>query len=250
MSVSFLPALLTLALAHPGVVSRASAHPSPEIIGQRLDIRLAHPSEADGSLLLDVYYTAEVPERRVLAEAVMLEGAQRDYAARRLGELATGIKVRWNDVFLPTTSVPVDHAARNGETGFLEFHLDLRATLPGTAGTLAVSNGNYPDDQCYFATQVSMPGDEVVTATSLASVRAGTLSKSTHAAWNSKDEAREFEMTIRPASLWEKRDGVLPLPERMAGLSSLMTPRWVYVTCGVLTAVGITAAAMRLRRAR
>ncbi len=248
MPVSFLPALLTLALAHPGVVSRASAHPSPEIIGQRLDVRLTHVSDTDSSLRMDVYYTAEVPERRVLTEVATAEGDQHDYAARRLGELASGLKVKWNDATLPTTSIPVEHAARSGEKGFLEFHIDLQATLPGREGTLRVSNGNFPDDQCFFATQASMPGDEVVTSTSLAKVKQGTLSGSTHAAWNSKDEAREFLMTIRPAGVWEERDGVLPLPERMAGLSSLSMPRWVMAVAGGVVTLGLAGVGLWLRR--
>lgn len=238
-----LAALLTLALAHPGIVSQASAHPTPDIIGQRLDVRVTHVAQGDAALQVDVLYTAEVPERRVLAEA-MAQGASKDFATRRLAELATGLKATWDGQPLRLESVPLEHAARNGEPGFLELRLDLRAPLPSTSGTLHLQNGNYPDETCYFATQVTLPGDQVVTATTLASVRDGVLADSTHAAWNSKDQAREFEMSVRPAGTWEVREGQLPLPERMAGLDALSTPRWV-IGSGVALAAGAAAVAGR-----
>lgn len=238
-----LAALLTLALAHPGIVSQASAHPTPDIIGQRLDVRVTHVADGDSALQVAVLYTAEVPERRVLAEA-MAQGAARDYAARRLAELATGLKATWDGLPLPLQSAPLEHAARNGEPGFLELRLDLQAPLPAATGTLHLQNGNYPDETCYFATQVTLPGDVVVTATTLATVRDGVLANSTHAAWNSKDQAREFEMSVRPAGTWEVREGQLPLPERMAGLASLSTPKWI-VGSGVALAAGAAAVAGR-----
>lgn len=229
--------LITFAVAHPGVVGRAQAHTAPEIIGQRLELTLT--PDAGGTLRID--YAAEVPERRVLTEVAAVEpGAQAGYAARRLVELAGGLHARWNGAVLPLTPVPVDHAARQGEAGFLEFHVALTAPLPGLAGDLAVSNGNYPDETCFFATSATVPGDRVVTATSLATVRDGLLTGSTHGAWTRDEKARELTLTLAPAGYWERRPDAAPLPERMRGLATLSTPRWLYgVGAVAIGAVGI-----------
>ncbi len=259
MSFSLLITVLcALAAAHPGV-HKASAHPAPEILGQRLDIAVIDRSietdcrEGDSSdcgYYLEVKYTAEVPERRVLSEVAMDAqngGDQKQYAARRLVELAGGLRVRWQGAALALPSVEVEHAARNGEPGFLEFHVLLYGPLPSLGGKLEVQNGNYPDDQCFYATSVSVPGSYVVTQTSLGHVVDGLLRDSTHGAWTKKDEAREFSMTLRPAGYWEERDGDLPLPERMAGLQTLSAPKWVWAAGSTAIALAGGLAFWRLR---
>ena len=219
--------LCALAVAHPGV-HKASAHPTPEILGQRLDVRVDAPVSGGNGLQLRVLYSAEVPERRVLSEVAMgSQSGEKTYASRRLVELADSVRVRWDGATLPTTNVPVDHAARNGEPGFLEFHVELDAPLPSALGTLEVTNGNFPDEDCFFATSVTVPGNLVVTGTSLARVKDGLLRDSTHGAWTRRDDARELSISLRPAGFWERREGEFTLPERMAGLASLDMPRWV-----------------------
>ncbi|MSP54798.1 MAG: hypothetical protein EXR69_04205 [Myxococcales bacterium] len=236
--------LCALAIAHPGV-HEASAHPTPGILGQRLDVHVEKSAAgtSGSGLRVRVVYSAEVPERRVLAEvAAESQNGEKSYASRRLLDLADGVRVRWDGVTLATTSVPVEHAARNGEPGFLEFHVEMEAPLPSAHGTLDVTNGNFPDEDCFFATSVALPGSLVVTGTSLAHVRDGLLRDSTHGAWTRKDAARELSLSLRPAQIWEERDGEHALPDRMAGLSSLAMPRWVQG--GVVVAAALLGGAI------
>lgn len=234
---------ITLAFAHPGVVGRAQAHSAPEIIGQRLKVTI---DAAPGQLRLD--YAAEVPERRVMTEVAALEAAaQPGYAARRLVELAGELRARWNDAPLTLTGVEVDHAARRGEPGFLEFHVSLTAPLPTAAGTLTVQNGNYPDESGFFATEAVIPGGLVVTATSLGQVHDGLLTGSTHGAWTREERARELTLTLAPAGYWERRDASAPLPERMRGLRSLSAPRWLYGVGAAAVGAALMVAGLRAR---
>jgi hypothetical protein len=239
---------LTIALAHPGVVSRADAHPAPEILGQRFEIQLSPMDSTSEALKLRVVYKAEVPERRVLTEVARLAPAEsKSYAANRLAELAGSIKVRWDDTPVELKSVPVEHAASTGEAGF-EFKLDLQATIPKYTGTLSLVNGNFPDEDCFFATQVTIPGDLVVTGTSLAGVSsAGLLVGSTHGAWTRDEHARDLTLSVAPAGYWERREGDFPLPERLRGLNTLSTPRWVHALAAVVLGLGTTLLALRFR---
>ena len=242
------PFLLKIALAHPGVVSHADAHPTPEILGQRFEIELSFAEPTSEALKLRVVYKAEVPERRVLTEVARLEPAEsKRYAANRLAELTGSIKVRWDDAPVELKSVPVEHAASAGEAGF-EFKLDLQAMLPTRTGTLSLVNGNFPDETCFFATQVTLPGALVVTQTSLAGVSsAGLVAGSTHGAWTRDERARDLTFSVAPAGYWERREGDFPLPERLRGLRTLSVPRWVHALAAVVLGLGTTLLALRFR---
>ena len=209
--------LLPLAVAHPG-----SAAGAPEALRDYLGHRVALVVGADS---VELRYVAELPERRILAEARASDAP--GYGERVLDSLAGELKLTWDGAPLPATRVAVAEPVKAGDGGFLDFAVAWRAPLPGTAGKLGVRNGNYPDDPGFFATEVTLDGRWMVDTTSLLRVKDGRLRDNWHGAWVKDENAREPWITLRPASTWERVDTPEPLPRRMTGIVQDQPPFWV-----------------------
>lgn len=219
--------LVALAFAHPYVSSGpGKGEPGMGVVGQRLAVVLTPEG-------VDVHYVAELPAMRVYQEAKAM-GAGPTYAADKIEELRGAVRVTWNGVSVPLTRVDVDNPARRGDGDFLEFHLAGHGTLQGE-GTLRVSNGNFPDEGCYFDTELSLGPGLVVTDTSLAKVRDGKVRDNKNGAWVRDEAARELTASVRAARPWEDAAGTAPLPQRMAG--AMAWPR-------TAIAAGLTALAL------
>lgn len=244
--------LVPLALCHPGLraIGTAEAHPGTSQLGQRFEVTIER--SADGVVQADLLYVAEVPAVRIYAEARPYAAASpvalaRDamvpaevvqaYTKSRLTELTEGIRASWDGQSLPLTDVAEGTAVVEAAGGFLEFHVHKLAALPSDVGTLQLHDRNFPDEEGYYATSVSLSGDLVVTETSLCGVKDGLVHKNKHGAWVRDTSARETTVSIRPATYWERRDGLLPLPERLAGLASLEPP-----TTALSAAAAVTVA--------
>ena len=204
-----------LALAHPGSLSGSGGTPVPTI-GQRVALRIAGDS-------VELEYVAEVPEFEVYRDA-KATGSQKDYATRWLRDLADGVTLLWEGRPLTTEAGPTD--ARAGDRGYVAFTVIERATLPAAAGTLGVRNGNFPDEDCYFAAEATVPGDVVVVATSLVQARDGRLRENRHGAWTKEEALREVSITLRPAAFWEEGEAGA-LPTRMVGIVPDHVPYWM-----------------------
>lgn len=163
-----------------------------------------------------VDYYAEVSAIRVYKEA-KADGAGKDWAARRAEEFRDGVRVRWNGTDLPLTPLSVEKPGKTTEADYVEFHIAGLAALPSTNGELRLEMGNFPDEPCYGAVSVSVPGTLVVTGSSLAAVRGGRLRDNVHGAWRRDDKARVATLQIRPSKPWEFGD-IGPLPSRLEGL--------------------------------
>lgn len=209
--------LVPFVLAHPFTGKGGAGEPGASIVGQRLAVRV----DTDH---VTVEYIAEVPAMRVYKEA-KAEGADATYATKKLEELRGNVHATWQDTPLPLTSVTLADPARAGEGGFLEFHVKGEAPISG-AGTLHVRNGNFPDENAYFMSDVTLGPGVVVEASSLLQVRSGLPRENKHGAWVREESARELSMTVRPAKLWEIATGDGKLPVRTVGL--LAERRWIF----------------------
>lgn len=210
--------LATLAFAHPGSAPGAPAG-MRDHIGHRVEIVV------DGETVV-LAYVAEIPERRVLAEA--REATAPGYGERLLDTLAGEVKLTWDGAPLPATRVPIADAVKAGDGGFLDFAVSWKADLPGTTGTLGVRNGNYPEDPGFFATSVTLGGGWMADETSLLKVRNGRLRDNWHGAWVKDESAREPWVKIRPALFFERASEPQPLPKRMTGLDGGGPPKWFF----------------------
>lgn len=229
--------LVALALAHPFSGKPGAGEPGSNIVGQRLLIRV----EASR---VEVEYVAEVPAIRVYREA-KAEGADSTYAARKIEELRGNIHATWDGAPLPLTPVPIDAPARNGEGGFLELHARGEAAI-GRAGTLHVRNGNYPDENAYFMSDVTLGPGVVATGSSLLTVVGSRARDNTHGAWVQRESARELDVTVRPAALWEVAEGDAKLPLRTEGLVPRRT--WVFGLPVLVLVPALVFVVRRLRR--
>lgn len=230
-------ALLFVPLAHAHPATSGVPGATRDVIGQRLEVRLL-PAE------VEVEYVAEVPQRRVWAEA-KADGAASGWADARLEELAGGLTVLWDGAPLATEAIALEDPARAGENGFVELRVARRAALPDDEGTLSLRNANFPDERCFFATEVEVSGALVVTETSLLRVKDGRLRDNRHGAWVREEAAREPKVTVRRATLFERAEGTSPLPTRMQGIVRDAPPWWVHVL-GVLGLAGLAVAGRAL----
>jgi hypothetical protein len=206
----------SFAAAHPGwLPGGGSTGEAQSTVGQRVALHVA--SDA-----VTMEYVAELPAADLYRDA-RLDGGQ-DYVLRRLTELYDGVTLTWDGQPLQRTRVEVKDPARAVERNFVELHVAAEAPLPSPSGTLGVRIGNFPDDPCYFATEVTLAGDLVVESSNLATVRAGRLRDNRHGAWLRDESGREPSLTIRPARWWEVAATDQPLPQRMAGLDTLRPP--------------------------
>ncbi len=218
---------VALAFAHPG--SGSSVASERDVIGHRLAI-------AVGANEVRVDYVAEVPERRVLADA----REEPEYGKKLLAQLGDNVKITWNGEILPATPVAVTDAVKAGEGGFLDFANAWTVTLPSHTGKLGIRNGNFPGEPGFFATSVTLDGSVLGTATSLLKVRDGRIRDNWHGAWVRDEAAREPWVELRPAGWFERVDAPEPLPRRMVGLASEGAPWWWNVLGGI-GLVGIAA---------
>jgi len=95
-----------------------------------------------------------------------------------------------------------------------------------------------------------VPGDRVVTRSTLVRVKDGRLRDNRHGAWTREESSRELEIGLRRAWPWERVAGVRTLPERMAGLASLAPGPWTWTAAavaGLAAAVGLGSAVRRGR---
>ncbi len=211
-----------VALAHP-VGHGSGANPSgPAVLGQRLDVRVEEGGVA-------IAYVAEIPMRRLLQEGPADTAPQ-----TLLPTLAGGLSVSWEGAPLRVEWAPA--TATPGLTGFYDLSLRGRADLPGTTGTLRLRNGNFPDEPGFYATSVSIPGDLVVTGSSLARVADGRVRDNRHGAWLKDESAREPWCTLRPARPWERGETAM-LPDRLAGLD-VLGPPWAAIGAALGAALG------------
>lgn len=234
--------LLPVALCHPGAhVGRAGAHPGGQALGQRVELTLT--AEGEG-VLVDLVYVAELPVVRVHSEARpmgLLPGvptpaeALDRYAARLSRELGDNLRVAWDGARVEMERLDDVPTSRPGDQGFVELPVHRRGRVPVQTGTLVVSHGNFPDEGGYFATSVAVDGALVVTASSLAGVKDGRVTRNRHGAWLRDEAAREQSVSLAPAGFWARRDGHFALPERLAELDTLAAPlRELAVGLGVL----------------
>jgi hypothetical protein len=219
-------AFVAVALAHPGARG-AGGGPARLAIGHRSVVVI------DGdTATLD--YVCEVPAITLYGEA-RREGATSGYVETKLDELASGLHLTWDGAPLALEPVAVAEPAREGEQGFIDLRVTRRATLPGDTGTLALRNGNYPDTDAYFATEVRLSGDVVATKSSLARVQDGRLRDNRHGAWQREESGREPSVAVRPARWYERADGLFPMTERMEGLLQPTLPaRIALAAAGIL----------------
>lgn len=226
--------LVGLALAHPYGHRPGDPAGSPSVFGLRLTVDVADDA-------LRVTFVAEIP-RRVFPPAPL----------ETLGpELQGALALRWDDQPLALTwTAP---RAEPGDSGFVDLRLEGVGPLPAPAGTLRLRNGAFPDQDCFYSTTVNVPGDRVVTRSSLVRVKDGRLRDNRHGAWTREEAARELEVELRRARPWERVDGPRTLPERMAGLDSLAPGAGTVagaVVALLLVLVGATRIARRRRRSR
>ncbi|MDP2308852.1 MAG: hypothetical protein Q8P18_22715 [Pseudomonadota bacterium] len=210
--------LVPLLYAHPGSSPGASGA-ARDTIGHRMELIV-------GADEVELRYTAEVPERRVLEEARATPG----YGQQLLSSLADGVRLTWDGAPLPSTAIVVPDGVKGGEKGFLDFTVALRAPFPddGRHGTIGVRNGNFPDVDGFFATSVTLDATLLAEETSLLKVKQGRIRDNWHGAWVKDEAAREPWVKIRPAGLLERGSGPLPLPQRMAGVAGDEPPPWVF----------------------
>lgn len=227
--------LVMLTAAHPSGHGPGAEASSPAVLGQRVALVI----EGEGVV---VDYTAEVPMRRLLQEGPA-EVAPGTVAAG----LAAGLHLTWGES--PLVVVWAAPTARPGRGGFYDLGVQGRAALPGRTGRLALRNGNFPDEPGFYATAVTVPGDLVVTASSLARVQDGRVRDNRHGAWVKEESAREPWLELRPARFWEVREAAAPLPERMAGLA-VLGPPWGWIAAAVGALLSAALGAWALRRAR
>lgn len=231
--------LLGLALAHP-----FADHLAPDgtpALGHQLVVSLG-----EGRLRLE--YVAEVPTV-VLEEEFGGDDRFEALARERAAELAGGLKARWDGERLPLVEVPLDAPATRGDDGLWWLRVVLEGERPAT-GTLEVVNGNYPDRFAYYYAEVRVPGDRVVSRTSLAEVRDGRVWNNFHGSWGRNPTARELSVTLRRAWPWERRAGEAALPERLAGTNALApSTGWRFGAAALLVA-GAAGVGWRRVRAR
>lgn len=212
----------SLAFAHPGGAGVATG--TRGVVGQRSELSI------HGGAVI-VHYVAEIPRTRLHAELLEDTKAGGDpatFVQRRADELADGLQLLWEGRPLQGARVPVAEAAVAGEPGFVEIVIEERAALPGDHGTVGLRVSNWPEeDGGYFATSVRLGGDLVVTGSSLAAVRDGRLVDNRHGAWVRDPSAREVRVSIRPAGAFERRTGLVAMPERMDGLPGIAPKTWV-----------------------
>jgi hypothetical protein len=218
--------LILAALCHPGFgpMSSAEAHPEQAGIGHRVDIRVG-PADARGQHPVVLDYVAEIPGARLYQEASAANDPR--YPEHLAASLAGGVGLAWNGASLPMTDEAVTPVATEGDRGFVDLHLRRLTTLPGDDGEVKLLNRNYPEDASLFATWVQLPGSLVVGESTLVQVRDGILRKNRHGAWLKGADDREPSFRLRPAGVFERREGLFSLPERMAGLETLARPWWV-----------------------
>lgn len=214
--------------AHPG---SATGAPSAyrDYLGHRVELVV-------GAADATVTYVCELPERRVLEEARDTKGG--GYATKLLDALAGEVKLTWNGEALPAARIDVAEPVKPGDGGFLDFAVALRAALPDGAGRIGVRNGNYPGDQGFFATAVTLDGRWMADASSLLKVKKGRLRDNWHGAWVKDETAREPWVDLRPAGLFERASAPAPLPRRMSGVEGDGLPWWAHLA-GVLSLLAL-----------
>jgi hypothetical protein len=204
-----------LALAHPGSAPGASGKET-DYIGHRVELTVA----ADTA---ELRYVAEVPERRVLAEAAGTPG----YGTKLLEELAGEVRLTWNGAVLDGARIRVEDPVKAGEAGFLDFAVGWQADLPADEGRLGVRIGSFPGDPSFFATSVTLDGSWMADATSLLKVKGGRVRDNWHGAWVKDESAREPWVDLRRAGFFERSATPAPLPRRMTGVEGDAPSFWV-----------------------
>lgn len=229
--------LLPLAAAHPYADHLAAD--GTAALGHRLEVRV-------GADRVELAYSAEVPPPVLSAEFAGREDLA-EPAAERARELPDGLKARWNGVTLPLGQVSAPGAHLNPD-GLWELETRLAAPRPAGGGRLEVVNTNYPDRFAYYYAEVSVPGDLVVGATSLAEVKDGRVWSNVHGSWGRSPTARELWVDLRRAWPWQRQADAAPLPERLAGTNALAAPWSWKVGGGILAALLLVVVYRGLQR--
>ncbi len=232
--LGLLMALLSgVARAHPGGHDGGTDGSVRGVVGQRTTLEVG----AD-RVVWD--YVLEMPERRLVAEAkedARAGGDPATYMGRTLASLADGLHLVADGAEVRLVREDVANPARAGEPGFVELHLRAAGSLPPLGEgerSLALRIANYPlDEGGYFATTVRVDGGLVVTRSSLASVEAGAVSDARHGAWVREETMRTPSLAVRRAGYFERRDGMHPLPARLAGAPGVAPEPWVLAVAGL-----------------
>ena len=204
--------MLCLLLA---AVSPALAHP----FGSNLP---AHDTE----LVLDagrvqVDYSVEIPTADALREVKALLGRgprgplQEAWLRRqREQELHDGISLLADGVALATEALPTLLPSGKGDSRFIRYAISLGADLPPAARTLALRNGNLPDQPALFRAQLAVTDAVVLDAASIFDVEGGSVVANREGQWRMEEENRELRLAFRPRG---PRDAALHAALRRLG---------------------------------
>ncbi len=231
--------LLPIGLSHP-LAGQAGTFAGVNMYGHAIRAELW-----PGRLELEYVLEAPLPKLSREAETVGETG----FVEHKLAQIGSGLRATLDGVELAWEPVVVQQPSGPGDAGLVEFRIRRRAELPAS-GELRISNGNHPDESALFAANILVDGQLVVEVCSLVDAREGRLTRNHHAAWLADESARELVIQFRPASWWERGEGLTPLPLRHAEL--VPGPPWGLAAAGLGIAavgvVGLVAGARRRRR--
>ena len=184
-------------------VASVWAHPfGSTLYGHKTDVRV-YPER------VEVNYLAEIPTPVLLSELrSFMEGIQRPtvddqarHTAQMQAELADGLRLLANGERLAWTLRDCEVPSGHGDSRFIAYHVCLTADLPEGARTLNLINGNRPDEDALFSTEVFVDPGVVLDATSQIDVdHHGQITADRSGAWRGDERERELRLSFRVRS--------------------------------------------------
>ena len=184
-------------------VASVWAHPfGSTLYGHKTDVRV-YPER------VEVNYLAEIPTPVLLSElrSFMKDidrptgNDQARHTAQMQAELADGLRLLANGERLAWTLRDCEVPSGHGDSRFIAYHVCLTADLPEGARTLNLINGNRPDEDALFSTEVFVDPGVVLDATSQIDVdHHGQITADRSGAWRGDERERELRLSFRVRS--------------------------------------------------
>lgn len=176
----------------------ARAHPmGSDMNGHRLELIL-RPDRLEADLVL------EMPTQRMLKDlraflADRPPGTSTEAFTEALaGELVSGLRLRVDDV--PTPWTRLDEGAPSGEADarFVSARVRLSAVLPEGARTLAVVNGNLPDEASLYLVSLRVADALILDDSSLWERDAeGRIVRDREGQWRLEEDSRDLRLSFQ-----------------------------------------------------